>query len=145
MTNLALRSLKMNKKPGRNDPCPCGSGKKYKNCCLKLEETIRFEIVDPDDAIHTCAWCSKIIPDNSEIFSLGVKARPEAHIERYAGRAIIISIVTVGKKVPAIIPTNDSDAKKAGNDLLFAACSENCALAMKKVLQEEKKIFDSFN
>ncbi len=19
---------------GRNDPCPCGSGKKYKNCCL---------------------------------------------------------------------------------------------------------------
>ncbi len=22
-----------NKKVGRNDPCPCGSGKKYKNCC----------------------------------------------------------------------------------------------------------------
>jgi len=22
-------------KPGRNDPCPCGSGLKYKNCCLK--------------------------------------------------------------------------------------------------------------
>jgi hypothetical protein len=21
------------KKPGRNDPCPCGSGKKYKRCC----------------------------------------------------------------------------------------------------------------
>ena len=20
---------------GRNDPCPCGSGKKYKNCCLR--------------------------------------------------------------------------------------------------------------
>jgi len=20
---------------GRNDPCPCGSGKKYKHCCLK--------------------------------------------------------------------------------------------------------------
>jgi len=19
---------------GRNDPCPCGSGKKYKKCCL---------------------------------------------------------------------------------------------------------------
>jgi len=22
-------------KTGRNDPCPCGSGKKYKKCCLK--------------------------------------------------------------------------------------------------------------
>ena len=21
-------------KVGRNDPCPCGSSKKYKNCCL---------------------------------------------------------------------------------------------------------------
>ena len=25
------------KKVGRNDPCPCGSGKKYKNCCGKDE------------------------------------------------------------------------------------------------------------
>ncbi len=23
------------KKVGRNDPCPCGSGRKYKNCCLR--------------------------------------------------------------------------------------------------------------
>ena len=25
-------------KAGRNDPCPCGSGKKYKKCCLKKDE-----------------------------------------------------------------------------------------------------------
>ncbi|MGE4352906.1 MAG: preprotein translocase subunit SecA [Oscillospiraceae bacterium] len=25
------------KKPGRNDPCPCGSGKKYKKCCGRDE------------------------------------------------------------------------------------------------------------
>jgi hypothetical protein len=24
-------------KPGRNDPCPCGSGKKYKKCCLPAD------------------------------------------------------------------------------------------------------------
>lgn len=29
----------MDNKVGRNDPCPCGSGKKYKQCCmLKKEE-----------------------------------------------------------------------------------------------------------
>lgn len=22
-------------KVGRNEPCPCGSGKKYKKCCIK--------------------------------------------------------------------------------------------------------------
>jgi SEC-C motif len=25
-------------KPSRNDPCPCGSTKKYKHCCLKTEQ-----------------------------------------------------------------------------------------------------------
>jgi hypothetical protein len=25
-------------KPGRNDPCPCGSGKKFKKCCMEKEE-----------------------------------------------------------------------------------------------------------
>jgi tetratricopeptide (TPR) repeat protein len=24
--------------PGRNDPCPCGSGKKYKRCCLDTDQ-----------------------------------------------------------------------------------------------------------
>ena len=27
--------VRKEQKIGRNDPCPCGSGKKYKNCCGK--------------------------------------------------------------------------------------------------------------
>jgi len=44
----AINDEKMTKKPmapiplvvkvGRNDPCPCGSGKKYKKCCGRLEK-----------------------------------------------------------------------------------------------------------
>lgn len=30
-------TVKNDKKVGRNEPCPCGSGKKYKNCCLKAK------------------------------------------------------------------------------------------------------------
>jgi preprotein translocase subunit SecA len=29
----AQKPLKKGKKIGRNEPCPCGSGKKYKKCC----------------------------------------------------------------------------------------------------------------
>ncbi len=29
--------VRKQKKPGRNDPCPCGSGKKYKKCCGRDE------------------------------------------------------------------------------------------------------------
>ncbi|MCK9438409.1 MAG: SEC-C domain-containing protein, partial [Synergistaceae bacterium] len=27
-----LAPVRVEKKVGRNDPCPCGSGKKFKNC-----------------------------------------------------------------------------------------------------------------
>jgi len=30
--------IQTKKVPGRNDPCPCGSGKKYKNCHLDKDE-----------------------------------------------------------------------------------------------------------
>jgi SWIM/SEC-C metal-binding protein len=28
-----IKPQRVEKKPGRNETCPCGSGKKYKNCC----------------------------------------------------------------------------------------------------------------
>ncbi|MBQ7793034.1 MAG: SEC-C domain-containing protein [Clostridia bacterium] len=33
--SLPKQAKKADNKPGRNDPCPCGSGKKYKQCCGK--------------------------------------------------------------------------------------------------------------
>ena len=30
------------RKPGRNSPCICGSGEKYKNCCLRREPGSRW-------------------------------------------------------------------------------------------------------
>jgi hypothetical protein len=30
-------------KPGRNEPCYCGSGKKYKHCCLAKDEAMAAE------------------------------------------------------------------------------------------------------
>lgn len=34
------RTVHVEKKPGRNDPCPCGSGKKYKNCCGRPQTAV---------------------------------------------------------------------------------------------------------
>ena len=36
-TDTANKTIRKGKKVGRNDPCPCGSGKKYKKCCGKDE------------------------------------------------------------------------------------------------------------
>jgi hypothetical protein len=40
-------------KIGRNDPCPCGSGRKYKHCCLRKEVEGKFEAVGRERAWDT--------------------------------------------------------------------------------------------
>ncbi len=44
-TGEPQRPIRKLKKIGRNDPCPCGSGKKYKKCCGRYED-----IENTDDA-----------------------------------------------------------------------------------------------
>ena len=39
--------LRMPQKSGRNDPCPCGSGKKYKKCCLPADQARESETLRP--------------------------------------------------------------------------------------------------
>ena len=34
-----LQPITKSSKIGRNSPCICGSGKKYKNCCLSLQQS----------------------------------------------------------------------------------------------------------
>jgi len=46
----AIRSVyasAMSSKTGRNDPCPCGSGQKYKRCCLARAEAARLARMEP--------------------------------------------------------------------------------------------------
>jgi preprotein translocase subunit SecA len=33
-----VEPIHVEKHPQRNDPCPCGSGKKYKHCCGKTAQ-----------------------------------------------------------------------------------------------------------
>ena len=39
-------------KPGRNNPCPCGSGKKYKRCCLDKDLAAERE----HERLAAAAW-----------------------------------------------------------------------------------------
>jgi hypothetical protein len=42
---------KAKKKIGRNDPCLCGSGKKYKNCCYP-DKTKAWKTAEPHESPH---------------------------------------------------------------------------------------------
>jgi tetratricopeptide (TPR) repeat protein len=72
------------KKAGRNDPCPCGSGKKYKKCCLAESGAAkdRPAVVEPMEAvIDRIDALSNQVPDLLEAGNI-----PEA--ERVARRLL---------------------------------------------------------
>ena len=37
-SEVKRQPVRKDKKPGPNDPCPCGSGKKYKKCCMQKDK-----------------------------------------------------------------------------------------------------------
>jgi len=100
-----------------------------------------FEHVDPYHAIRTCAWCDKTIPENAERFSLGAYAKPGFPLAMLAGKAVRLKLMLSGRKITAIIPVNDSDAKRAGNDFIFTICCEKCGKSLRAAIEREKDIF----
>lgn len=69
---------------GRNDPCPCGSGKKYKHCHLPIEEAARAEQLRLRRAVDTlmpkvidaARTAPEVVPDALQRFWNG-KYAPE--------------------------------------------------------------------
>jgi tetratricopeptide (TPR) repeat protein len=63
-------------KPGRNDPCPCGSGKKYKRCCAELSG-VGVQAASPApsidvDRLAAMQRTSELLPTDAEMhFHLG--------------------------------------------------------------------------
>jgi hypothetical protein len=67
-------------KIGRNDPCPCGSGKKYKKCCLEKDLAERRELSPP--AATGPEWEEVESPVAQEFSDLG--ETPEGGANAYA-------------------------------------------------------------
>jgi len=61
-------------KIGRNDLCPCGSGKKYKRCCMTNDEAAARATLAADAAhqqSHLCHDCSDQLDDSANaVFAL---------------------------------------------------------------------------
>lgn len=62
----------MNKDIGRNVPCPCGSGKKYKKCCMQKKPSassdtsaLSFSWMD-DEGLHLVAPGKPASPEQLE-------------------------------------------------------------------------------
>jgi hypothetical protein len=92
---------------------------------------------DAEPFLSMCAWCGKTIPDDTECFALGGKAKPEVGelLREHEGRAIIMLIGN--REVPCIVTTRISQAKKDGKDFIFALCTEQCGRELKATFLAE--------
>ena len=100
--------------------------------------------IDPHEIATICAWCGRKIAEDSEIFSLGAKVKSGIDTQKQGGRVVSMFLAKSGKTVNAIVPTDTSQARKDGNDVLFALCSTSCGDALKQTLQEELGTFERF-
>src|SRR5258708_3126515 len=90
----------------------------------------------------TCGWCGKHIPPDTEVFGGGGKARSGIDLSKLAGQVIPVHILTAEKTVLIAVVSNDSDARRAGYDFMFMACSEDCATRLSKAFQAERNVGD---
>jgi hypothetical protein len=77
----------------RNTPCPCGSGKKYKRCCLDRERELVRNADAFDELFGLASMFPLLRPDSPE-FDAWVDARREAEVTR-------ASIEEAGALLPA--------------------------------------------
>ena len=73
-------------KTGRNDPCHCGSGKKYKKCCLAKDDAAESkEVAAKAAAAAAAAKSEEDAPPPAERIALDrSRDAPRAHPEQRA-------------------------------------------------------------
>jgi hypothetical protein len=95
----------------------------------------RTRRISQEEATSQCAWCHQELAPDAEVYSVAAQAKPWVDLPR-AG-VLELSLDATHQRVLAIIPAPGSPARLAGNDLLFATCSQACAEALKAAIDKQ--------
>jgi len=108
--NLRQSRVARGKELGRNEPCPCGSGKKYKKCCISIGHT---------KAIH--AEDDRFVPRNKadEWIAAGYFYRKKS-----IPRNTLLCWSRAWKEALSILPPESKDSDDEACDALFVGCKD---------------------
>ena len=102
-------------KPNRNDPCPCGSGKKFKKCHMGREEELVIERLGgqlPDDTAERIAALPAVSYGRSE------EMLSSLNLKKITGMDVSIKFVDLGSYLELGLipkdPPKDLDSMSAG-------------------------------
>ncbi len=131
-------------KPGRNDTCPCGSGKKFKKCCIGKKPRVHSVILGSSEPLHGVHYDKKkmefagLTDDNRLIKP--ILTYSQIHYESASGKDRVISRVQ-DKVIPNeaellrhlsssfdIIVAMDTNTKVIAGERISAAGIVHCDL-----------------
>jgi hypothetical protein len=92
--------------PGRNHPCPCGSGKKYKSCCLQTDELRGRGVsaaLDRDRALAQTIleWAKKRLGSAWQLEALGLRGRERIQPSHFATSCALHALPFEGRPASA--------------------------------------------
>lgn len=103
------------KNVGRNDPCPCGSGKKFKRCHLGREQELLSGMLEPDPAEIGRATAGLPPLDHKRAWEMADKLQ----LKSAAGKEIRIKLVDIGA-YQGISPKAQSSAPAVPEGVLIS-------------------------
>ncbi len=132
---------------GRNDPCPCGSGKKYKKCCLEADASAKAIKASPD---HLSQWsrdadealknewtdgkvaCLETAEIVTRLEELGIDGCETTFVELTGGRTSAMSIFGdwVGEVTTPPEEGDEDFMRLAACELWKRYCPENPSVGM---------------
>ncbi|MGQ7889836.1 hypothetical protein [Paenibacillus sp. WC2504] len=83
----------------------------------------------------------KKIKEDKPCYGLNVKFASGVDFNEKDGGIISIYLSTRRTRVPLIVVADGSEAKRSGQDGIFALCSENCSIKMKETVTKELELF----
>ena len=111
------------KKAGRNDPCPCGSGKKYKKCCgASFEPRTTPWLCAPDLEPRTTPWLCAPDLDRARRLGCALRTKGDRSDAAHSGGTdfslcsgvtlLMALVICTGAAHAAIFPDQIGDFKK---------------------------------
>lgn len=116
----------------------------------RLRDSVLEEVAEVDDELITifqafCGWCDSDIDEEQEVFSQGIHLNPDFDLKSHEGRVVPIQVSGKNEPLLCLIPTENSEARKAGSEGTFQLCSEKCVYELRAALKAEISSYSTTN
>jgi len=85
-----------------------------------------------EGVLETCGWCGKAIPEDTPVYACGIKVRDPGVLAGKVGQFVSVMMLNGERPFLAIVPSEDSAARKKGYDAVVMVCGKRCRNQMKK-------------